>query len=199
MQFVDLTERRHPQGGHRTGARVGGPRKRRPAAVARGQRPQDHHGRPDQLRHHPEAAVHPQQGHPAGPGRPRADHTRPSTGTTARPKPSRWTRCSSSSPTRHRLHRDRGDRQRWPRPTTRDAPVVKLVNLIIQEAVNLRATDIHIEPFADRVRVRYRIDGVLVERDAAPRRLLAPLLSRIKIMGTSTSPRSAGPRTAGSR
>lgn len=65
-----------------------------------------------------------------------------------------------------------------------DAPVVRLVNLIIQEAINLRASDIHIEPFADRVRVRYRIDGVLVERDAAPRRLLAPLLSRIKIMGS---------------
>jgi type IV pilus assembly protein PilB len=65
-----------------------------------------------------------------------------------------------------------------------DAPVVRLCNLIIQEAVNLRASDIHIEPFADRVRVRYRIDGVLVERDAAPRRLLAPLLSRLKIMGS---------------
>ncbi|MCE9565613.1 MAG: GspE/PulE family protein [Planctomycetes bacterium] len=64
-----------------------------------------------------------------------------------------------------------------------DAPVVKLCNLIIQEAVNLRASDIHVEPFADRVRVRYRIDGVLVERDAVPRRLLAPLLSRLKIMG----------------
>src|SRR5262249_20212196 len=63
-----------------------------------------------------------------------------------------------------------------------DAPVVKLVNLIIQEAVGLRASDIHIEPFADRVRVRYRIDGVLVERDSPPRRLLAPILSRIKIM-----------------
>src|SRR5580704_6540944 len=65
-----------------------------------------------------------------------------------------------------------------------DAPVVRLVNLIIQEAINLRASDIHIEPFADRVRVRYRIDGILVERDAAPRRLLAPLLSRLKIMGS---------------
>src|SRR5207237_535874 len=64
-----------------------------------------------------------------------------------------------------------------------DAPVVKLVNLIIQEAVSLRASDIHIEPFADRIRVRYRIDGVLVERDSPPRRLLAPMLSRIKIMG----------------
>jgi type IV pilus assembly protein PilB len=64
-----------------------------------------------------------------------------------------------------------------------DAPVVKLVNLIIAEAINLRGSDIHIEPFADRVRVRYRIDGVLVERDSPPRRLLAPLVSRIKIMG----------------
>jgi type IV pilus assembly protein PilB len=64
-----------------------------------------------------------------------------------------------------------------------DAPVVKLVNLIVQEAISLRASDIHIEPFADRVRVRYRIDGVLVERDSPPRRLLAPMISRLKIMG----------------
>ena len=59
---------------------------------------------------------------------------------------------------------------------------MKLCNLIIQEAVGVRASDIHIEPFADRIRIRYRIDGVLVERDSAPRRLLAPLLSRFKIM-----------------
>jgi type IV pilus assembly protein PilB len=65
-----------------------------------------------------------------------------------------------------------------------DAPVVKLVNLIIQEAINLRASDVHIEPFVDRVRVRYRIDGVLVERDSPPRRLLAPIISRLKIMGS---------------
>ena len=65
-----------------------------------------------------------------------------------------------------------------------DAPVVRLVNLIIQEAISLRASDIHIEPFADRIRVRYRIDGVLVERDSPPKRLLASLLSRLKIMGS---------------
>jgi len=65
-----------------------------------------------------------------------------------------------------------------------DAPVVKLVNLIIQEAVQLRASDIHIEPFGDRVRIRYRIDGILIERDAAPRRLLSSLLARIKVMGS---------------
>jgi type IV pilus assembly protein PilB len=65
-----------------------------------------------------------------------------------------------------------------------DAPIIKLCNLIIQEAVSLRASDIHIEPFADRIRIRYRIDGVLVERDSPPRRLLAPILSRLKIMGS---------------
>jgi type IV pilus assembly protein PilB len=65
-----------------------------------------------------------------------------------------------------------------------DAPVVKLVNLIIQEAISLRASDIHVEPFADRIRIRYRIDGVLVERDSPPRRLHAPMISRIKIMGS---------------
>src|SRR5947209_2565516 len=65
-----------------------------------------------------------------------------------------------------------------------EAPVVKLVNVIIAEAISLRASDIHIEPFTDRVRVRYRIDGVLVERDSPPRRLLAPMVSRIKIMGS---------------
>jgi len=63
-----------------------------------------------------------------------------------------------------------------------DAPVVKLVNLVITEAVQLRASDIHIEPFADRVRIRYRIDGRLVERDNPPRRLLGAILSRIKIL-----------------
>jgi type IV pilus assembly protein PilB len=63
-----------------------------------------------------------------------------------------------------------------------DAPVVKLVNLVITEAVQLRASDIHIEPFEDRVRIRYRIDGRLVERDNPPRRLLGAILSRIKIL-----------------
>ena len=63
-----------------------------------------------------------------------------------------------------------------------DAPVVKLVNLIITEAVQLKASDIHIEPFEDRIRIRYRIDGRLVERDNPPRRLLGAILSRIKIL-----------------
>lgn len=62
------------------------------------------------------------------------------------------------------------------------APVVRLVHLMISEAVQLRASDIHVEPFEERVRIRYRIDGVLVERDSPPRRLLSAMLSRIKIL-----------------
>lgn len=62
------------------------------------------------------------------------------------------------------------------------APIVRLVHLLISEAVQLRASDIHIEPFEDRIRIRYRIDGVLVERDSPPRRLLGAILSRIKIL-----------------
>jgi type IV pilus assembly protein PilB len=62
------------------------------------------------------------------------------------------------------------------------APIVRLVQLMISEAVQLRASDIHIEPFGDHVRIRYRIDGVLVKRDSPPRRLLGALLSRIKIL-----------------
>jgi type IV pilus assembly protein PilB len=62
------------------------------------------------------------------------------------------------------------------------APIVRLVQLMISEAVQLRASDIHIEPFENRVRIRYRIDGVLVERDSPPRRLLGALLSRVKIL-----------------
>jgi type IV pilus assembly protein PilB len=67
-------------------------------------------------------------------------------------------------------------------PENEDAPIIRLVNLVIDEAVKMRASDIHIEPFEDRVRIRYRIDGALVERDNPPRRLLAAIVSRIKIM-----------------
>ncbi len=62
------------------------------------------------------------------------------------------------------------------------APIVRLVQLMITEAVQLRASDIHVEPFEDRVRIRYRIDGVLHERDTLPRRQLGAVLSRIKIL-----------------
>ncbi|HDS85685.1 MAG TPA: type II/IV secretion system protein [Phycisphaerales bacterium] len=63
-----------------------------------------------------------------------------------------------------------------------EGPIIRLVNLIIDEAVRMRASDIHIEPMADRVRVRYRIDGVCIERDNIPKNMQAPILARIKIL-----------------
>ncbi|HEV8676789.1 MAG TPA: type II secretion system ATPase GspE, partial [Methylomirabilota bacterium] len=63
-----------------------------------------------------------------------------------------------------------------------DAPVVRLVNLLIENAVTSNASDIHIEPFEDNLRVRYRIDGVLFDAETPPKRLKAAITSRIKIM-----------------
>ncbi len=62
------------------------------------------------------------------------------------------------------------------------APVIRLVHMLITEAVNGRASDIHIEPMANRVRVRYRIDGVCRERDNIPKRMQGPVVNRVKIM-----------------
>jgi len=63
-----------------------------------------------------------------------------------------------------------------------EAPVIRLVNLIISKAIKMRASDIHLEPFENRFRIRYRIDGVLHDQEAPPRRLQAAVISRIKIM-----------------
>ncbi len=63
-----------------------------------------------------------------------------------------------------------------------EAPVIRLVNLVITRAVETQASDIHIEPFEDRLRIRYRYDGVLHEAEPPPRHLAAAITSRIKIM-----------------
>src|SRR6266567_2768562 len=63
-----------------------------------------------------------------------------------------------------------------------EAPVVRLVSLLIDEAVAAEASDIHIEPYEDRLRIRYRLDGILHDRESPPRRLQAALTSRIKLM-----------------
>jgi len=63
-----------------------------------------------------------------------------------------------------------------------DAPIIKLVDRILTEAVRMRASDIHVEPMADRVRLRYRIDGVCIERDNLPKRMQNALLARFKLM-----------------
>src|SRR5690348_14416940 len=63
-----------------------------------------------------------------------------------------------------------------------EAPVIRLVNLILQRAVEQRASDVHIEPFENRLKVRYRIDGVLHEVEAPPASSTAAVISRVKIM-----------------
>ncbi len=63
-----------------------------------------------------------------------------------------------------------------------DAPIIKLVGLLILEAFRNRASDIHIEPMEKRLRVRYRIDGVCQEVDNPPKRLQPAIISRLKIM-----------------
>ncbi len=62
------------------------------------------------------------------------------------------------------------------------APIIKLANALIQQAIADRASDIHVEPQQRAVRVRYRLDGVLMEAMTVPRNLMAPLISRLKIM-----------------
>ena len=67
-------------------------------------------------------------------------------------------------------------------PEDTDAPIIKLVYLIILEAYRNRASDIHLEPLDGKFRVRYRIDGVLHEVDSPPKRLQSAIISRVKIM-----------------
>ena len=63
-----------------------------------------------------------------------------------------------------------------------EAPVIQLVNLLITRAVEARASDIHIEPFEDTLRIRYRVDGVLLDYESPPKRLQRAVISRVKIM-----------------
>ena len=65
-----------------------------------------------------------------------------------------------------------------------DAPIIKLVNIIVMRAVKERASDIHIEPEEDKLRVRYRIDGVLHEINIIPKDLQAAVISRIKVLSS---------------
>ena len=63
-----------------------------------------------------------------------------------------------------------------------DGPIIRLVNLIIDTAYHMRASDIHVEPMGDRVRIRYRVDGVCLEKDNIPKNMQAPLITRMKIL-----------------
>ncbi|MEJ2723968.1 MAG: type II secretion system ATPase GspE [Deltaproteobacteria bacterium] len=65
---------------------------------------------------------------------------------------------------------------------TSDAPIIKLVNLMLSQAVKDRASDIHIEPSQNRLKIRYRVDGILYDMLSPPRHIQSALVSRIKIM-----------------
>ena len=63
-----------------------------------------------------------------------------------------------------------------------EAPVIRLVNAMVAQAVEQRASDIHLEPFEKEFRVRFRVDGVLVNQDSPPREMKAAMISRVKLM-----------------
>ena len=63
-----------------------------------------------------------------------------------------------------------------------DAPIVRFVNLVLQQAIRDKASDIHFEPFSDEFRIRYRLDGALIEIAPPPKHLAIPVISRIKVM-----------------
>jgi len=63
-----------------------------------------------------------------------------------------------------------------------DAPIVKFVNLVLQQAIQDRASDIHFEPFETEFRIRYRVDGALYEMSPPPKHLALPVISRLKVM-----------------
>jgi general secretion pathway protein E len=65
---------------------------------------------------------------------------------------------------------------------TSEAPIIRLVNLMLSQAVKVRASDIHVEPYQDKLKVRYRVDGILYDKLSPPKRIQSTLVSRIKVM-----------------
>ncbi len=63
------------------------------------------------------------------------------------------------------------------------APIIKLLNMVMFQALRMRASDIHFQPFEDRLQVRYRIDGILYDMDAIPKKVQDAVISRVKVMG----------------
>ncbi len=63
------------------------------------------------------------------------------------------------------------------------APIIKLVNMILFNALKMRASDVHLQAFQDRLQIRYRVDGILYDMESAPKKVQEAIISRIKIMG----------------
>ena len=94
----------------------------------------------------------------------------------------RMSRSTTRSPRPSTSARRSSPRSRDIRESADDAPVIKLVNSIIAQAVEEGASDIHFEPEGREMRVRFRVDGVLRETTQIPRRMVAGVISRVKIM-----------------
>jgi len=78
-----------------------------------------------------------------------------------------------------------------------EAPVIKLVDLIIKQAIEQRASDIHIEPFKEKISLRYRIDGILYQIPPPSRNLVLPIVSRLKILSKLDIAENVCPRMGG--
>lgn len=63
------------------------------------------------------------------------------------------------------------------------APIIKLVNMILFQALKMRASDVHIQPYEDKLQIRYRIDGILYDMESPPKKVQDAIISRIKVMG----------------
>ena len=63
------------------------------------------------------------------------------------------------------------------------APIIKLVNMILFNALKMRTSDVHLQPFPDRLQIRYRVDGILYDMESAPKKVQEAIISRVKIMG----------------
>jgi len=63
------------------------------------------------------------------------------------------------------------------------APIIKLLNMVLFQGLRMRASDIHLQPYDDRLQVRYRIDGILYDMDAIPKKVQDAVISRVKVMG----------------
>ena len=78
--------------------------------------------------------------------------------------------------------RNKGNDDNVAEADVEDSALIKLVNMIITDAIKMRASDIHVEPMEKKLRVRYRVDGVCQEMEPPPKRLQGPILARMKIM-----------------
>lgn len=78
---------------------------------------------------------------------------------------------------------NQGDLNTTDDATIRDAPIARIVGMILETAVKIGASDVHIEPTEDKIRLRYRVDGVLEEKRVFPKEMADPIVARIKILG----------------